>query len=354
MLAPGALSAQPIPLRQPFVFYLGHLPAFAWNQIVRGALGEPPLRADFETLFERGIDPVGVDAYTPAASWPDTQEIVDYRDRVRGLLASALARVPDPSLGWLVLEHELMHHETLLYMIQQLPYDQKIRPPGWTADRPEPVGPRGPRIRIPAGTATLGAREGALPFGWDNEFPETRVDVRAFEIDVHPVRNRDYVEFLDAAGKAGRLRAWRGLFEERPLEEVADAPVYVSWEQADAYARFRGARLPTEAEFHRAAYGAPEGGELPRLPRGAPSAWGVCSLVGGGWEWTSSLFAPFPGFRPCLPTYPGYSQDFFDGHHYVLKGASWATDDLLLRRSFRNWYQPRYPYVFAKFRCVSP
>jgi formylglycine-generating enzyme required for sulfatase activity len=73
--------------------------------------------------------------------------------------------------------------------------------------------------------------------------------------------------------------------------------------------------------------------------------------VGDGWEWTATPFAPFPGFEP-MGGYEGYSADFFDGRHYVLLGASWATDDLLARRSFRNWFQPHYPYVFAKFRCV--
>jgi formylglycine-generating enzyme required for sulfatase activity len=85
-------------------------------------------------------------------------------------------------------------------------------------------------------------------------------------------------------------------------------------------------------------------------PAGA-SAWSVQELVGNGWEWTRTPFAPFPGFEP-LPRYPGYSADFFDGAHFVLRGGSWATDATLLRPSFRNWFQPHYPYVFAKFRCV--
>jgi formylglycine-generating enzyme required for sulfatase activity len=173
--------------------------------------------------------------------------------------------------------------------------------------------------------------------------------------------------------------AWRyrALLDELPLASVRDWPVYVSLAEARAFARWRGSRLPTEAEFHRAAYGEPGGGErafpwgddepdqrhgnfhfahwapLPvgSRPAGA-SAWGVHELVGNGWEWTESAFGPFPEFRAFIPGYPGYSADFFDGKHYVLKGASWATDEQLIRRSFRNWYQARYPYVFAKFRCV--
>ena len=154
-------------------------------------------------------------------------------------------------------------------------------------------------------------------------------------------------------------------------------PVYVSHAEASAYARWKGRRLPTEAEYHRAAYGTPEGperahpwGEAPpdatrghfdfagadpvpvgSFPKGA-SAWGVRDLVGNGWEWTSTVFAPFPGFQP-MPSYPQYSADFFDGKHYVMKGASPVTAKELIRRSFRNWFRPTYPYVYAKFRTAG-
>jgi formylglycine-generating enzyme required for sulfatase activity len=136
-------------------------------------------------------------------------------------------------------------------------------------------------------------------------------------------------------------------------------------------------RLPTEAEYHRAAFGTPDGierlypwGDEPpdqtrgnfgfthsepvaagSYPRGA-SAWGVHDLVGNGWEWTSTVFDAFPGFAP-MPSYPQYSVDFFDGKHYVMKGASPFTAPELVRRSLRNWFRPNYPYVCAKFRCVA-
>jgi formylglycine-generating enzyme required for sulfatase activity len=151
----------------------------------------------------------------------------------------------------------------------------------------------------------------------------------------------------------------------------------VTWAEASAFARWRGARLPTEAEFHRAAFGTPHGPER-RYPWGdaidgspqanfdfqrwdpAPigshpggaSPFGVHDLVGNGWEWTSTVFAPFDGFTP-LPSYPEYSADFFDGGHFVMKGASPVTAAPLTRRGFRNWFRPRYPYVYATFRCVA-
>lgn len=154
-----------------------------------------------------------------------------------------------------------------------------------------------------------------------------------------------------------------------------DWPVYVTQAEARTYARYVGKELPTEAEWHRAAFGDrpdcpyPWGDSSPGAdhanvdfarwsptrvgahPLGA-SPLGVHDLVGNGWEWTSTVFGPFPGFRASR-AYPGYSGDFFDGRHMVLKGGSCFTDRRLLRRSFRNWFYWHYPYVHATFRCVA-
>jgi formylglycine-generating enzyme required for sulfatase activity len=236
--------------------------------------------------------------------------------------------------------------------------------------------------------------------------------VPAFTVDSVPVGNGDFLEFLDSGGyrrpelwrpvdwawrvregrehpafweQSGKGFACRTVFDLLPLDRVAGWPAYVSLAEARAFARWRGGRLPSEVEFHRAAYGQPDGGDRAfpwsddrgaadgggaagrgnfgfrhwaPAPRGShpdgASAWGIHELVGNGWEWTDTTFDGFPGFSACTPGYPGYSADFFDGKHFVLKGASWATDATLVRPSFRNWYQAHYPYVFAKFRCVSP
>jgi gamma-glutamyl hercynylcysteine S-oxide synthase len=164
------------------------------------------------------------------------------------------------------------------------------------------------------------------------------------------------------------------MFELIPLPMAW--PVYVSHAEARAYAAWRDARLPTEAEFHRSAYASPDGTDrifpwgtgaadntrgtfdfigwdptsVGAHPAGR-SAWGIDDLVGNGWEWTSSIFSPFPGFRP-MASYPEYSADFFDGDHFVMKGASPATARELIRPTFRNWFRPRYPYVYATFRLV--
>ena len=420
ILAADALLAQPIALRHPFLFYVGHLPAFAWNHICAGVLGQPSFNAGFDELFSRGIDP-DVDDPTHCHahpevpdSWPPLAHVLAYRDRVRAAVlhsvdavaerAGTHAMARDGRVFAMVIEHELMHQETLLYMMQRLAVDLKVRP-AWLPPVVLGAGRPPATAQVPAGTVTLGAALSDLSFGWDNEFPSVQVFVPAFRVDQTPVTNRQYLDFVKAGGysrpelwreddwewrraeklgappvwieKDGR-RLYRSLFDLLPLDSVADWPVYVSLAEARAYARWQGKRVLTEPEYHRAAFGDSTGAErafpwgatAPREghgnfdfrswsptpvgahPEGA-SAWGVHELVGNGWEWTETPFAGFPGFEACIPGYPGYSADFFDGKHFVLKGASWATDARLVRRSFRNWYQAHYPYVFAKFRCVS-
>ena len=424
MLVPGAFLARPIALRHPFIFYVGHLPAFAWNHICAGVLGRPSFNAGFDELFSRGIDP-DVDDPTHChahpevpESWPPLNEVLAYRDRVRATMLDSVDAVSERAPTHLmareervfsmVIEHELMHQETLLYMLQELSYDQKIRP-AWLP-RDVPGGERLPAtvsaatVIVPAGVATLGVASDDLAFGWDNEFQTSRVLVPAFRMDETPVTNGQFLGFVEDGGygrrelwndddwewsRAEKLtsptvwangkgrRLYRGLFELLPLERVMDWPVYVSLAEARAYARWRGLRLPTEPEFHRAAFGDPTGAErafpwgvtapgerhgnfdfrcwspvpVGAYPEGA-SAWGIYDLVGNGWEWTETAFAAFPGFEAWILGYEGYSADFFDGKHFVLKGASWATAAGLVRGSFRNWFQAHYPYVFAKFRCV--
>jgi ergothioneine biosynthesis protein EgtB len=418
-LKPDALLERPISLRHPFAFYLGHLPAFAWNQIGRGVLRRRAVHAAYDRLFERGIDPADErEAATSARSaWPAEGEIVAYRDAVRLAILDAvdavLALPPGDPLAErgrvlrLVLEHEWMHGETLLYLIQALDHEKK-RPPAEFVPSGGPAASLTTSVRVPAGATILGADFDAVEFGWDNEFPATSVDVSAFAIDSLPVTNEAFLHFVDAGGyrrdelwsaesAVWRLasgmahpHAWRrdddrwfvrAAFADVPFEFARAWPAQVSWAEADAYARWRGRRLPTEAQLQRAAYGNPAAaasarshpwGDAPmssrtanaalvqwapepvgRRPAGA-SAFGVEEIVGNGWEWTSTPFQGLPGFRAWARTYPGYSADFFDGRHFVMLGASWATDAGLVRRSFRNWFQPHYPYVFSKFRTVGP
>ncbi len=371
MLPADVYYERPIDLRHPVVFYDGHLPGFSFNTLVKKALGGESIDAQLESLFARGIDPhesstAGVSRRggTAANPWPD-------RETVRGFVAEADRRVVDaltkdaagPEPVFTILEHEAMHQETLLYMWHRLPFDQKTRPAGYApiTDAPAPVQEW---IDIPAGRATLGVDTTAVPFAWDNEMPSYEVDVPAFAIQKHDVTNAQYLEWVDAGApaplfweKAGGRWHWRGMFELIPLPLAW--PVYVSQAEAAAYAQWRGWRLPTEAEYQRASLDAAPGvcdfSSWDPEPAGSRpqtrSRYGVEDLVGNGWEWTSTPFAPFPGFRPSV-SYPEYSADFFDGEHFVMKGASPATAKELIRPTFRNWFRPRYPYVYATFRCV--
>jgi len=424
IVRPDSLYERPIAERHRIIFYVGHLEAFDWNLLRERALGKESFDPQLDHLFAFGIDPVDGGLPTDQPSdWPGIEQVRAYVSRVRNeidaelepAIASEVSTSAPQNSGLnqllnVAIEHRLMHAETLAYMLHQLPVDRKIRP----ADSPQPTAaPLSPSmVEIPAGRATLGlprdnsARDGSArngsAFGWDNEFEEYTVEVPAFNIDRYKVTNGEYRNFVAAGGYDNRTlwseadwhwrtaarisrpifwnraaRDWtsRTMFGEIPLP--LDWPVYVSHAEASAYARWAGKALPTEAQWHRAAYGTltdeqrayPWGNQFPDSTLGnfdfrrwdpcpvnshpqGDSAFGVSDLVGNGWEWTSTQFGPFPGFE-AFPFYPGYSANFFDGKHFVMKGGSPRTAACMLRRSFRNWFQPHYQYVYAAFRCVS-
>lgn len=377
---PDAFYDRPIALRNPIVFYEGHLPAFNINTVIKLVRGERGIDEHYETLFARGIDPESEDAAkSPTDLWPSRDCVHKYGRDADAMIERVLS---DDEATFAILEHEQMHQETLLYMFHEMPYERKIARPALRASHPASRRSEvGGRIAIPDGMVTLGAKAG--DFGWDNEFPRHRVHVDAFTIDACNVTNGEYLEFMRATNapaphfwtqRDGNW-FWRGMFNLVPLP--LDWPVYVTQDEATAYARWRGGRVPTEAEYQRAAFGTPSGeermypwgGEPPDATRGnfgftnwdpvpvgsypaGASAWGVHDLVGNGWEWTSTIFDGYDGFEP-MRSYPVYSSDFFDGKHFVLKGASPSTAPELIRPSFRNWFRNNYPYVYGSFRVVS-
>ena len=412
LVRPDSLYERPIPERHRIIFYIGHLEAFDWNLLRERVLALPAFHPEFDRLFAFGIDPVGGGLPTDQPQdWPSLAELRRYVTRLRQSLDRALeSRSPETNLDestpeaslllQVAIEHRLMHAETLAYLLHRLPLDHKLRPNLSPAPASPPV--QFVPVEVPAGRATLGLGRESGSFGWDNEFEQHSVDVPAFAIDKYKVTNGEYLKFVVAGGYQERslwtAEAWawrtangvahpgfwrrrddswylRTMFDEVPLP--LDWPVYLSHAEASAYVRWAGKTLPSEAVWHRAAYGTPEGSERPHpwggqspasnhgnfdfqrwdpAPVGAfpdgHSAFGVADLVGNGWEWTSTVFAPFPGFEP-FPFYRGYSSDFFDGKHFVMKGGSARTAACMLRRSFRNWFQPHYPHVYAGFRCVS-
>jgi formylglycine-generating enzyme required for sulfatase activity len=344
------------------IFYLGHVEAFDWNLLSRHALDKPSFHPSFDKLFAFGIDPeVGKAPADQPADWPREKEVRAYAARVRQELDSSLAQVPEQLLH-VAIEHRYMHAETLAYLFHNLPYDQKI---------PQPQQPRvaadGAResemVEIPGGAATLGRPRGD-GFGWDNEFDRHQVYVPAFRIAKYKTTNAEYLEFVRAGAspphfwmkRSGQFFL-RASFEEIPLP--LDWPVYVTQAEAVEFAKWRGKRLPTEEQFHRASEGASpvnanfeNWDPVPVDKAGGESRYGAAQLIGNGWEWTSSVFAPFAGFEP-FPFYRGYSADFFDGKHFVMKGGSPRTASCLLRDSFRNWFRADYPYMYAGFRLTE-
>lgn len=340
IVAPSAIYDRPVAERHRIIFYLGHLEVFDGNLLLGGA------QSEFDKLFAFGIDPVGTGLpVDQPRDWPAIEEIQNYNRKVR----SAVDETPvDEQLWNVAIEHRLMHAETLAYLLHQMPVDKKLG----QADGDVPAAEaKAGMIAVAAGSVVLGRAEG---FGWDNEFDAHSVDVAAFEIDRYKVTNGEYLKFVKETG-CPLPAFWRSelvyrtMFAEIPMP--LDWPVYVSHSEASAYARWIGKSLPTEAEWQRAAEGAKPGNAGFRRWDPVPVTADP-GMVGNGWEWTSTLFKPFPGFKP-FPFYAGYSANFFDDQHYVMKGGSARTADCLLRPSFRNWFQPNYQYVYSGFRCVT-
>ena len=376
------------PLLSPLTWDLGHIAAFEDLWLCR-SLG--PLRPELMEVYDA--------TETPRARRGDLpylrcRHAVAYLDAVRERALGVLDRVA-PAVAEMVVQHEQQHNETMLQTLAIAEAGTYV-----PRRRPLPCAPPTPRrtmVRIDAGPFLAGnAGEG---FGYDNERPQHEVDLPAFDIDRLPVTNGDYAEFA-ADGGYERRELWsedgwawrRAEGVERPLYWTADTrerrfdctealdpavPVmHVSWYEADAYARWAGKRLPTEAEWEKAASWDPDerrarrypwGDEPPTparanldqlafgpLPAGALAGVtpaGVAAMLGDCWEWTASHLSGYPGFRPF--PYRGYSQAFFGTAYRVLKGASWATRPSAARNTFRNWDLPERRQIFAGFRCAS-
>jgi ergothioneine biosynthesis protein EgtB len=399
IVRPEFLFERPVSERHRLAFYIGHLEAFDWN-LLSSPLGLGSEHPALDALFAFGIDPV--DGQLPSdrpSDWPPVEEFFLYRDQARGKLDAALHRddlAGDNGAGFdqllhVAIEHRQMHAETLSYLLHQMPFEHKRESEVQGQPASRTVVPAA--VSLPAGTTTLGASSSSGKFGWDNEFEARAIDVPTFVIDKYKVTNAQYLAFVDDGGYTRRelwsdadwswkhsngvrhpafwLRQdgqwhWRSMFNVVPLP--LDWPVYVSHAEASAYARWAGCALPTEAQWQRAAFGADDGAAMDDFPVSplrfdpyavdaigliAPGPFPVAGMRGNGWEWTSTVFAPFAGFRR-FDFYPGYSEPFFDGKHFVLKGGSVRTAAPLLRPSFRNWFQAHYPYVYAGFRCVHP
>jgi iron(II)-dependent oxidoreductase len=246
-------------------------------------------------------------------------------------------------------------------------------------------GGRADSVLIPAGPAVIGTDGMASPSSLDNERPQHVVELPAFRLGRVPVTAGEWVEFISDGGYRDprwwspegwehRTRAqlvaplfWApdgggGWIRRRfgVTEPVAPSePVqHVDYYEAEAFARWSGARLPTEFQWEKAAAGAAPGNlggaALKPAPVGAypesASNYGVEQLLGDVWEWTSSPLTPWPGFEPML--YDTYSAPFFGPDYRVLRGGSWATDPFAVRTTFRNWDLPIRRQIFSGLRLA--
>jgi iron(II)-dependent oxidoreductase len=410
----GELTRQHSPLMSPLVWDLAHigqqeehflLHKVAWAT----ASTEPVFRPEIAALYDAFAHPRASRIHLPLLA---PQAAREHLRRVRGLVQDRLtgndplARDWGPSGGAfvasLVTQHELQHIETMLAAHQLrdgTPLLSGSTPPAGRAVR----GGLTDAVLIPEGPALIGADAEYEPASLDNERPRHAVAVDAFRIGRFPVTNAEWMEFI-ADGGYGQQRWWSEAGWDHCRSNELSAPLFwspdgaggwtrrrfgteeavppnepvqhIDFHEAQAFARWAGARLPTELEWEKAAAGAPQqlvhrswpwgqqppdaqlanlGGEALRpapvgaYPLGA-SAYGVEQLIGDVWEWTSSPLRPWPGFMPMI--YDNYSAPFFGSDYRVLRGGSWATGPAAVRTSFRNWDFPIRRQIFSGLRLA--
>ncbi|MFF1396119.1 ergothioneine biosynthesis protein EgtB [Streptomyces sp. NPDC058287] len=397
------LTAQHSPLMSPLVWDLAHIGNQEEQWLLRAVAGREAMRPEIDPLYDAFEHPRSERPKLPLLA---PKEARGYAAEVRGRALDVLESTPfhgtrltEAGFAFgMIAQHEQQHDETML-----ITHQLRTGAPALTAPDPDPVSPafRGPsEVLVPGGPFTMGTT--TEPWSLDNERPAHARLVPPFHIDTAPVTNGAYLAFMDDGGydnsrwwtpegwalvrdnglrsplfwrrEAGQwLRRRFGVTEVVPPDEPV---MHVSWYEADAYARWAGRRLPSEAEWEKAARFDPASGRSMRYPWGdadptperanlgqrhlrpAPagsypageSPLGVRQLMGDVWEWTSSDFLPYPGFA-AFP-YREYSEVFFGPDHKVLRGGSFAVDAVACRGTFRNWDYPVRRQIFAGFRTA--
>lgn len=405
VLAEDDLTAQVSPLMSPLVWDLAHVGNYEELWLLRAAAGQEAMRPEIDDLYDAFEHPRSERPTLPLLR-PD--EARAYIGTVRSKVLDSLSSVrfdtanPLTSGGFvygMVVQHEHMHDETMLATHQLRKGAPALLDPLAEPLRKPAEGTRAEEVLIKAGPFQMGTSDD--PWAYDNERPVHLVDLPAYYIDVEPVTNAAYLAFMEAGGyddprwwdpagwewrnRSGKrapafwtreggqwVRRRFGRMEPVPSGEPVQ---HVCWYEADAYARWAGKRLPTEAEWEKAARWDPATERSRRYPWGdvyeegranlgqralrpsetgtyasGASAYGVRRLLGDVWEWTSSDFHGYPGFR-SFP-YKEYSEVFFGPDYKVLRGGSWATHPLAIRGSFRNWDYPIRRQIFSGFRCA--
>jgi gamma-glutamyl hercynylcysteine S-oxide synthase len=360
-LPDAELERQVHPLMSPLVWDLAHIAAYEDLWLCHRHGGEPLLHPDLAATYDAFETPRAVRGDLPLLN---RAQAVAYMQDVR---ARVLAHQDGHGLlHELVLRHEHQHDETMLQAIElarlqpapAVPRVVRLAAPGGHTGLES--------VEVPAGPCEIGARDAG--FAYDNERPRHEVEVAPFWIDRTPVTNGDYIAYLDETGAEPPMywvrdgeRGWVRTAMGRTEEVDPRLPViHVSWNEADAFARWAGKRLPTEIEWEVAAAGAnPARANLDQLSFGcapagsysdASSDSGAVQMLGDVWEWTSSDFTAYPGFQ-AFP-YPEYSEVFFGDTYKVLRGGAWATRRDVVRTSFRNWDLPERRQIFSGIRCA--
>ena len=343
----GQLNTVYSPILSPLAWDLGHIANFEELWLVQTIGGREPLHGDLGRFYDAIENPRKIRGELPILRDAELRAyMADVRERTLDVLEGVEIGpgVDDPLLrdGFvyeMLLAHELQHNETMLQLLQLV---DGYELPAQVADERSSARIAATKafgseemLRIEAGEHLIGAP--ARGFAYDNERPRHAVALAEFEIDRTPVSNGAYISFMEDTGAEPPLY-WRREGEgwvdaarggRKPID-LSDPVIHISWEQAEAFARWVGKRLPSEHEWE-AAHDRLDG-------------------VGHGWEWTSSDFLAYPGFEPF--PYPEYSQVFFGDEHRVLRGSSWATHPRVARPSFRNWDLPQRSQIFAGLRCA--
>ena len=358
------------PILSPLAWDLGHIANFEELWLVQTVGHLDPLDGELGRFYDAIENPRSTRGDLPILRGADLRRYLDdVRARTLEVLDGVdLESAEDPLLAdgfvyELILAHEHQHNETMLQLIQMVeaydPVEQEPKQPQRADDGPE-------MVRVDGGEVEVGAA--AHGFAYDNERPRHAVELEPFWLDRTPVTNRSYAEYVRDADVEppmywepdgeGWVRTAMG--RRRPLDPEAPV-VHVSWHEADAFARWAGKRLPSEAEWEAASAGAdPELANLDHLAfdcsaagdhADAPSDCGALQMLGDVWEWTASDFTAYPGFR-AFP-YREYSEVFFGETYKVLRGGAWATRRNVIRPSFRNWDLPERRQIFAGFRCAK-
>jgi len=380
----ASFRGQSHPEFSPVGWHLGHIGMTEGYWILEQLAGLPQLYPEYRQLFAAD----GLPKCDRGSGVPSFPEVGDILNSIRTKVFTYLETAPVDSqerLWCFIIQHESMHNETIALVLQMQRGEQSSYKLPCQITNGHPVAAS--QIEIPAGEFDMG--NNAID-AMDNERPAHRVYLHTYWIDRYPVTCREYRKFITDGGYQNEswwsVDGWRWLQENpvvQPLywnnsPEWKNHPVCgVSWYEADAYARYVGKRLPTEAEWEKAASWDAAAGRSRTYPWGeempsgkqcncdgivgqttpvnaasaGQSAYGMEDALGNVWEWTGSWFDGYEGF--AWYPYRGYSQAYFDNQHRVIKGASWATRPWAMRASFRNWYHPGVRQILAGFRCAS-